>query len=61
VSGIFIIGEKVKKIGGQYGGPGVVKAVITVSGSLRYVVAHRIQDGWGELLHIYSENQLEAT
>jgi hypothetical protein len=55
----FAIGDRVKKINGQYGGPGVVRGVFAMENkNMRYVVAHRIEGGWGEMLHIYSKNQL---
>ena len=57
----FPIGSKVEKYKGDYGGPGVVKNVFEIAPNVhRYVVAHRIEGGYGELLHIYSEGQLRS-
>jgi hypothetical protein len=37
----------------------VVKGIFEVRpGEVRYLVAHKIDGGWGELLHIYSEKNL---
>jgi len=53
---------KVRKVGGRYGGPGEIRDVIMHSDDELYisvVVAHRIEGGYGEFLHIYTPPQLE--
>lgn len=51
----FCVGDKVKKIGGDYTFEGVVVSVFTkLSGVIRYVV----EDDRG-VLHVYSEKNLE--
>lgn len=56
----FIIGDRVVKTGTGYGGPGIVRDTFQLTdGQWRIVVAHKIDGGWGELLHIYSPVQLE--
>jgi len=55
----FKIGDRVRKNSGEYGGPGIVRGLcLTALGEYRYLVAHRIEGGWGELLHIYNRRQL---
>lgn len=56
---MFEKGDIVEKYSGDYGGPGVIEAVLDISdGRRRYLVAHKISGGWGTLLHIYGESQL---
>jgi len=56
---LFQIGDQVHKFAGAYGGPGVVRGhCILAGGAVCYIVAHRIEGCFGELLHIYSEEQL---
>jgi hypothetical protein len=51
---IFPIGSRVRKLGGSYGGPGIVRGHATIeTGEVRYLVGHRIADGYGEFLHVY--------
>lgn len=57
-NGKFKVNDHVWKEGKAYSGPGVVKAICHIDGKPRYIVAHKIEDGEGELLHIYSEDQL---
>jgi uncharacterized cupin superfamily protein len=53
------VGDKVLKVGGDYGGPGVIVAMFqTTTGAWRYVVRHVIMAGKGEFCHIYSGNNL---
>lgn len=53
------IGDRVEKFAGGYGGPGIVRMVWTDDhGVTRVIVGHKIEGGWGELLHIYSPKQL---
>jgi hypothetical protein len=55
----FEIGDPVEKHAGEYGGPGEVVGHFEVkAGAWRYNVAHRIEGGFGRLIHIYSENQI---
>lgn len=55
----FRTGDKVWKSGSGYEGPGEVVVGFNGSdGKRRYVVAHQIDGGTGELLHIYAEGQL---
>lgn len=55
----FKKGDEVVKFDGAYGGPGVVKSSFEVKpGEWRIVVAHKIEGGFGELLHIYGAKQL---
>lgn len=57
----FFIGEQVLKVGGGYGGPGLVKSVFQMSpGVWRYNIAHKIEGGYGMFIHIYSDAQLES-
>jgi hypothetical protein len=45
---------------GDYGGPGIVKGKFQIKpGVWRYNVAHKIEGGWGEMIHIYSEGNLK--
>jgi hypothetical protein len=59
-SATFLVGDRVTKFAGDYGGPGIVKAVVPHGDSHRYMVAHKIEGGFGEFLHIYSEHQLRG-
>jgi hypothetical protein len=53
------VGDKVLKVGGDYGGPGVIVAKFqTTAGQWRYVVRHVIMAGKGEFYHIHSGNDL---
>jgi hypothetical protein len=55
----FKVGDFVYKHTGEYGGPGIVRAVVVLPGGrLRYLVGHMIADGYGEFLHIYSQGNL---
>lgn len=56
---MFELDQPVEKIGGGYGGPGVVVNRFELTpGVWRYVVAHKIEGGWGTFLHIYGDAQL---
>lgn len=56
---MFEPGDPVEKHGGAYGGPGkVVGKFEAAPGVWRYVVAHKIEGGWGVFLHIYSAAQI---
>ena len=51
----FKVGDKVWKTGTSYEGPGeVVSAFKAWTGEMRYVVAHKIEGGRGQLYHIYA-------
>lgn len=53
-------GRLCEKARGQYTGPGVCKTAFRASdNSLRFVIAHKLEGGTGELYHIYSERELE--
>jgi hypothetical protein len=55
----FKTGDQVWKIGGDYGGPGIVRGrFFNGAGQERFVVAHKIDGGFGQFLHIYSERNL---
>jgi hypothetical protein len=54
----FEIGQQVEKIGGDYGGPGIVVGFLDLEGRARVVVSHRIEGGFGRFAHIYSPSQL---
>lgn len=57
---MFEIGDRVWKEGAGYAGPGIVVGVFAVAdGSLRYNVAHTIEGGRGQFVHIYSAAQLQ--
>jgi hypothetical protein len=59
---MFEVGDKVEKHGGEYGGPGEVVGRFEVKpGVWRYNVAHRIEAGYGRLIHIYSEKQIRPS
>lgn len=56
----FSKNELVWKEGQGYSGPGkVVSFFMLDNGQVRYNVAHKIEHGVGEFIHIYSENQLD--
>jgi hypothetical protein len=51
--------RKCDKSKGQYTGPGVCKVAFRASdNTLRFVVAHELKYGQGELYHIYSEREI---
>lgn len=51
------IDTPVEKIGGSYGGHGIIRGhAVTESGEARYLVGHRIEGGYGEFLHVYPPN-----
>lgn len=53
------IGDDVEKYGGSYGGPGRIVSKFPVNETeWRYIVSHKIEGGYGKLLHIYTEGQL---
>lgn len=57
----FRIGDQVYKWTGDYGGIGTVRGIaINNKGEYRYMVSHMIEDGFGEFIHIYAENQLRV-
>ncbi len=52
--------DDVIKASGDYGGPGrIVCEFEPEPGKIRYVVAFKIEDGFGEFYHILSPNQLK--
>lgn len=50
----FAIGDHVEKYTGAYVGPGVIKGFAFFGDEIRYIVAHKIEGGNGEFLHVYS-------
>ena len=53
---------KVRKVGDRYGGPGRLRQIIyhgDLQHSISVVVAHKIEGGYGELLQIYTLDQIE--
>ena len=57
------IGQKVKKVTGDYKIAGIVRSVFSTSaGAIRVVVEHTVkdEDGEGSFLHIYSPSNLEV-
>lgn len=59
MSAEFAVGDKVRKVTGDYHWSGVVCAVFdTPAGKRRYVVGHPVDTGW--VLHIYGPANLAA-
>ncbi|WP_043648028.1 hypothetical protein [Nocardia thailandica] len=59
MSAEFAVGDKVRKVTGDYHWSGVVCAVFdTPAGKRRYVVGHSVDTGW--VLHIYGPANLAA-
>ena len=59
----FEVGQRVKKVTGEYQISGIVRAVFTKGdGAVRLVVEHTVQDefGSGSFLHIYGPHNLEV-
>lgn len=55
IAGKFNYGDALAKHQGGYTGPGNLRGLaLTEAGALRIVVAHKIEGGEGELLHIYA-------
>ena len=54
----FKEGDLVEKFKGDYGGPGVVIKAMMLGGKERYLVAHRIEGGFGQFVHIYNSSIL---
>lgn len=55
------IDTPVEKVGGSYGGPGIVRGrAATEVGAPRYLVGHRIEGGYGEFLHVYPRDMLRT-
>lgn len=54
----FKPGDAVRKFTGDYGGPGEVIGTVEFDGKTRYVVAFKIEGGFGRFLHLLSEHQL---
>lgn len=51
-------GRRGEKSKGQYQGPGECKVAFRASdNTLRFVIAHTLEGGHGELYHIYSERE----
>ena len=59
----FHIGQKVRKVTGDYHLDGIVRSVfLTVDGAVRVVVGHDLSEigGKGEILHIYGPSNIET-
>ncbi len=57
----FTIGERVRKVGGRYGGPGRVIGITEDMGGgyHLYNVAMKVADGYGEFVHVFPDSVLE--
>lgn len=61
----FKIGDKVRKIGGRYGGPGRIVGYTVDLGHdshnpyVLYSVAMKVEGGYGEFIHVFPERVLE--
>ena len=52
----FLLGDRVLKVGGRYGGPGRIVGVsedLDGEGYRLYQVAMRVADGYGEFVHVF--------
>lgn len=52
----FLIGDRVQKVGGRYGGPGRVVGIsedLDGDGYRLYQVAMRVEGGFGEFVHVF--------
>lgn len=52
----FLIGDRVQKVGGRYGGPGRIVGVseeLDDDGYRLYQVAMRVEGGYGEFIHVF--------
>jgi len=58
---MFKDGDRVIKIGGRYGGPGrVVGPPVQMDDDYRlYLVAMKVEGGYGEFVHVFPETALE--
>jgi hypothetical protein len=59
---VFELGDLVKKIGGRYGGPGRIVSIseeLDTDGYRLYGVAMKVQDGYGEFIHVFPAHVLE--
>lgn len=56
----FSTGDRVEKLGGRYGGPGRIAGIASEfdDGHVLYLVAHRIEGGFGEFCHVYATANL---
>jgi hypothetical protein len=60
MSEVWEVGKSVVKASGDYGGPGRIVAWFEPQpGKLRYVVAFKIEGGFGEFYHIMTPAQLQ--
>lgn len=58
----FQRGDRVRKIGGRYGGPGRVVGVteeLSDDGYRLYAIAMKVEGGYGEFVHVFPESALE--
>jgi hypothetical protein len=52
----FMLGDRVQKVGGRYGGPGRVVGIsedLDGDGYRLYQVAMRVEGGFGEFVHVF--------
>lgn len=60
---MFKVGDKVRKIGGRYGGPGRIVSVsddLDNDGYRLYAVAMKVEGGYGEFVHLFPARVLET-
>jgi hypothetical protein len=59
---MFKDGDRVRKVGGRYGGPGrIVGSTMALddSGYRLWNVAMKVEGGYGEFVHVFPETVLE--
>lgn len=59
----FAVGQKVRKVGGRYGGPGRIVGFsedLDNAGYRLYQVAMRVEGGYGEFVHVFPAAALRA-
>lgn len=52
----FLLGDRVQKVGGRYGGPGRIVGIsedLDGDGYRLYQVAMRVAEGFGEFVHVF--------
>lgn len=52
----FKVGDRVRKVGGRYGGPGRIVGVtdsLSDDGYKLYNVAMKVEGGYGEFVHVF--------
>lgn len=51
-------GVVVEKFSGDYGGPGEIVGAVDWDGKRRYLVAFKIEGGFGRFIHVLNESQI---